>query len=306
MNTNQGKLWGGRFAGRTEPRARGAVAVDALRLAAGPVRPRRFPRARPRAPPGRPARPTTSSPGCSTDSTSSTAGSVEGELLPQARDEDVHGALEGRPRRAGRCRPRRQAARRPQSQRPDRHAVQGLPARPRPGDRRDRPRPRRRHRRSGRGAPRRDHAGAHAPPARAAGAAQPPPDGPCLAAGPGRLAAARLGRPGRGRLAVRLWCTRRLQPRPRPRGRGARPRLHRQHGQLDRRYGGPRLRRRVRLRDRDDRRRREPAGRGDHPLGHPGVRLRGARRRVTPPGRASCRRRRTPTSPSSPAARPAG
>ena len=31
-----------------------------------------------------------------------------------------------------------------------------------------------------------------------------------------------------------------------------------------------------------------------------------ARRRATPPGRASCRRRRTPTSPSSPAASPAG
>ena len=51
-------------------------------------------------------------------------------------DEDVHGALERLLRRGGRPRARRPAAGRPHPQRPGRHAVQGLPARPRPGDRR--------------------------------------------------------------------------------------------------------------------------------------------------------------------------
>ena len=73
---------------------------------------------------------------CSTGSTSSTGGSQQRELLPQDSDEDVHGALEGALVDAGRSRPRRQAARRAQPQRPDRHAVQGVPARPRPGHRR--------------------------------------------------------------------------------------------------------------------------------------------------------------------------
>ena len=58
--------------------------------------------------------------------------------------------------------------------------------------------------------------------------------------------------------------------------------------------------------DRADRRRRLPARRGGHPLGDQGVRLRHAATTATRPGRASCRRRRTPTSPSSPAASPAG
>ncbi len=94
------------------------------------------------------------------------------------------------------------------------------------------------------------------------------------------------------------------EPRPRPRGRRRRARVHRLQRQLDRRHRRARLRRRVRLRDRPDRRRRQPARRGGHPLVDPGVRV---RRRCTTrgrPGRASCRRRRTPTSPSSPAARP--
>jgi argininosuccinate lyase len=53
-------------------------------------------------------------------------------------------------------------------------------------------------------APRRDHAGPHAPAARAAGAAVPPPAGARLAAAARRRPAARLGRPRRGRVAVRL------------------------------------------------------------------------------------------------------
>ena len=51
---------------------------------------------------------------------------------------------------------------------------------------------------------------------------------------------------------------------------------------------------------------RQPARRGGHPLVDPGVRLRHAATTPARPGRASCRRRRTPTSPSWPAARPAG
>ena len=46
--------------------------------------------------------------------------------------------------------------------------------------------------------------------------------------------------------------------------------------------------------------------RGGHPLGDRGVRLRRGSTTPTRPGRASCRRRRTPTSPSWPAASPAG
>ena len=201
--TGAGKLWGGRFAGGPSPELEalsrsthfdwrlagydldgsraharvlhgaGLLTDDGARRSAGGAR-----RARP-------------------------AGRA-GELLPQESDEDVHGALEGALVELVGRRPRWQAPRRAQPQRPDRHAVQGVPARPRPHHRRAGPRPRRRDRRPGRAPPRRDHAGPHAPPARAAGAAQPPPDGPRLAAGPRRVPAPRLGRQGRGRLAVRL------------------------------------------------------------------------------------------------------
>ena len=81
--------------------------------------------------------------------------------------------------------------------------------------------------------------------------------------------------------------------------------LHRLERQLDRRHGRPRLRGRVRVRHGHDRHRPEPARRGDRALVDRGVRLRPARRRAGRPGRASCRRRRTPTSPSWRAASPA-
>ena len=72
-----------------------------------------------------------------------------------------------------------------------------------------------------------------------------------------------------------------LEPRPRPRARSPRELgFTGSQRQLDRRHGRARLRRRVRLRHRDDRRRRQPAGRGGHPLGDPRVRLRHARRRL--------------------------
>ena len=130
----------------------------------------------------------------------------------------------GRPRcaraaadRRGRRRARRPAAGGPLAQRPDRHPVQALPARPGGVDRAARARPRRRARRAGRGAPRRPDARSHPPAARAAGTAVTPPAGPCLAAGPRRRSADRLGRPRRGRLAVRLrvrWPARRSASTP--------------------------------------------------------------------------------------------
>ena len=215
----RGQALGRPVRGRTEPGARGAVAQHPLRLAAGELRPRRLARARPGAAPRPGCSPTTSARACSPGSTSSTAACSAGELLPQD-------GRRGRPRRArgcagrpGRSGPRRQAACRPQPQRPDRHPVQGVPARPRPGRRAARcsTSPRRIADQAER------HLGAvdarpHAPPARPAGAAQPPPAGPRLAAGPRRRAAPRLGRPRRRRLAVRLRRPRRLQPRPRPGG----------------------------------------------------------------------------------------
>ena len=305
--TNDGQALGRPLRRRPVAGARGAVPVDPLRLAADALRPRRA-----RAP----------TPACCTRAGLLTDADLA-ELLrgprrargavrrrrarsPDPSDEDVHGALERLLRRGGRRRGRRPAAGRPQPQRPGRHAVQGVPARPRPGRRRPGARPGRRAGRAGARPPRRDHARPHPPPARPAGAAGPPPAGPRLAAAARRRAAPRLGRPGRRGLAVRLGGAGRLQPRPRPGGRGRRARLHRVQRQLDRRHRRARLRRRVRLRHRDDRRRRQPARRGGHPLVDPRVRLR--RRCTTPgrPGRASCRRRRTPTSPSWPAARPAG
>ena len=208
----------------------------------------------------------------------------------------------------GRPRARRPAPRRTQPQRPDRHAVQALPPRPRArrspawcstSSTRSPTRPS-----AHLGA---IDAGPHAPPARPAGAAVPPPARPRLAAAPRRRPAPRLGRPGRRGLAVRLGRAGRLQPRPRPgAGRRATSASTGSSAELDRRHRRARLRRRVRLRHRDDRRRRQPAGRGGHPLDHARVRLRHGSTTATPPGRASCRRRRTPTSPSWPAASPAG
>ena len=68
----------------------------------------------------------------------------------------------------------------------------------------------------------------------------------------------------------------------------------------------PRLRRRVPLRRRAARRAPVPARRGDLPLGDARVPLGRGWTTRTRPARRSCRRRRTRTSPSWPAARPAG
>ena len=112
--TNDGHAVGRPLRRRPVARARGAVAVDALRLAARAVRHRRLARARPALARGGPARPTTTT----------------AELLARPRrlaravrrrrrssrrrsDEDVHGALERRLLERGRRRARRPAARRP-------------------------------------------------------------------------------------------------------------------------------------------------------------------------------------------------
>ena len=122
--------------------------------------------------------------------------------------------------------------------------------------------------------------GTHAPAARPAGAAQPPPAGPRLAPGARRGPDPRLGRPGGRRLAVRLRGAGRDQPGARPGGGRARPRLRRLGAQLHRRRRRARRGRRAGLRARDGRRRRVAAGRGGHPLGHQGVRVRAPARRL--------------------------
>ena len=203
-----------------------------------------------------------------------------GQLHPDASDEDVHGALErllleevgtelGGRLRAGRSRNDQvatlfKAFLRDHARLVAGHVLDLVDALAGPG----------------RAAPRRRHAGPHAPAARPAGAAVPPPAGARLAAAARRRPAPRLGRPGRGRLALRVRCAGRLEPRAGPPGGGPRPGVHRLQRELHRRDRGPGLRGGVRVRDRDGRRRRQPAGRGGHPLGDQGVRLRGARRRL--------------------------
>ena len=123
-------------------------------------------------------------------------------------------------------------------------------------------------------AARRDHARPYPPPARPARTPLAPPARPCLAPAARRPAAPRLGCAGRRGVAVRLWCPGRLQPRSRPRGGGRRAGLHRLQRELHRRDRRARLRRRVRLRDRDGGSRRQSLRRGDHPLVDPRVRLR--------------------------------
>ena len=99
----------------------------------------------------------------------------------------------------------------------------------------------------------RDHldvvdAGAHPPAARPAGPALPPPARPRLAADPRRRPAAATGTPAspRTRRTARArWPARASAWTP---GRGPRARLHRLERELDRRDRGPRLRGRVRVR----------------------------------------------------------
>ena len=167
-----------------ERRARGALPLHPLRLAAGALRPGRVPRARPGPAPR---------PGCSTDDEHAELDRGL-DALARAVRRRRPGARPGRRGRArrpraaaarrGRRRDRRPAARRAVPQRPDRHPVQGLScattrrivadARARPG--------RRARAAQARAAPRGGHAGPDAPAARPAGAAVAPPAGPRLAA----------------------------------------------------------------------------------------------------------------------------
>ena len=158
-------------------------------------------------------------------------GRATATFRPTVDDEDVHTALErGLLERLGAA--RRQAARRPQPQRPGRHRPAALPARRRPGrspravaelrDRAGRP---------GRAAPRHAPMPGHDPPAaRAAGAARPPPAGARACVRARRRAAARLGRRAArcARSAPARWPGRRCRStRPRSRaelGFDARPR----------------------------------------------------------------------------------
>ena len=124
-----GRLWGGRFAGGP------AEAMFALsrsthfdwRLA--PLRHRRLAGARPRPAPGRICSPTTSWPACSPGWTGSTPRSPPATFEPGADRRGRArrpGAAADRDRRAGARRP---AAGRPVAQRPDRHPDPDVPAR---------------------------------------------------------------------------------------------------------------------------------------------------------------------------------
>ena len=216
--TGTGKLWGGRFAGGPSPELEALSRSHPLRLAAGELRPRRLPRPRARAAPGRPAHRRGARRAAHRHRRARPPRRRRASCCRKESDEDVHGALEGAlvelvgadlggKLRAGRSRNDQIATLFRVFLRDHARVVAGTG-----------PRPRRRPRRPGRAAPRRDHARPHPPPARPAGAAQPPPAGARLAAAPRRRAAARLGRPRRRGLAVRLRRARRLQPRPRPRG----------------------------------------------------------------------------------------
>ena len=92
--TNEGKLWGGRFAGGPSPGARGAVALDPLRLAADALRPRRLPRPRQGAARRRAAHRRRPGRAATAGSTCWRERYAAGELRPDPSDEDVHGALE--------------------------------------------------------------------------------------------------------------------------------------------------------------------------------------------------------------------
>ena len=205
---------------------------------------------------------------------------ASGAFLPVLDDEDVHTALErGLIERAGDG-AGRQAPRRPVPQRPDRHARADVPARPGAHHRRAAPRPRGRADRPGGGRGRRAHAGPHPPAARPAGPARAPPARARLAAAARRRPLPRLGR-ARLEVAVRLRRARGLVARPGPGGRRRRPRAG----------GGPVENSIDGTASRDVVAefafvaamiaRRPVADRGGgHPLGHQGVRLRPAGRRV--------------------------
>ena len=276
--------------------------VDALRLAARHLRPRRVARARTRARRGRVPRPTTSSPRCSRASTRSSPASRRARSSRATTDEDVHGALEaaligivgpelGGKLRAGRSRNDQiatlvrlylQGPRRDDRRSSSSHLIDALAAQA--DAHRTAIMPGRTHLQHAQPVLLAHHLLAHA-----------------WALVPRPRAARRLDEAS-GCLALRRRSARRVHARPRRGIRRARPRPRGPGRELDRRHRQPRRRRRVRLRHRDDRHRPLAHRRGGHPLEHARVRLRHARRRRTRRARRSCRRRRTPTSPSSRAA----
>ena len=293
---------------RPVPGARGAVAVDPLRLAAGALRPRRA-----RAP-----TPTCCTrPGCSPTPTwpSCSAGLDALGQRYAAGDAAAGPVRRGRARRAraaaargGRPRPRRPAARRPQPQRPGRHAVQGVPARPRARSSpawcstwSTRSPTRREH------APRRDHARAARTCSTPSRCCSPttcwPTPGRCCATSTG-CATGTPGSPRTRRTAPARWPAPASASTPRrwPRELGF-------TGSSANSIDGTAARDFVaefafvtamigvdvsRLAE-------EVILWSTREFGFVTLARRAGR-----PGRASCRRRRTPTSPSSPAARPAG
>ena len=128
-----GKLWGGRFAGGPSPELEALTRSTHFdwRLAsydlAGSRAHARVLHA------CRSARPTTSCDGLLAGLDELDRRVAAGELRAAGRRRGRPRRPRGRAGRAGRRRAGRQAARRAQPQRPDRHAVQGLPARPRAG-----------------------------------------------------------------------------------------------------------------------------------------------------------------------------
>ncbi len=173
----------------------------------------------------------------------------------------------------------REAAHRPEPQRPGRHRAAPLPA-PR-GYRRRRARPApaggaARLRRRGR---RRVPARLHAPAARAAGAARAPLPRALLGVRPRRRTLARRDRAGR-RLAARRRRAGRFEPAARSRRHRRRPRLRAALRELPRRGVRPRLRGRGAVRGRAHPGAPVAPGRGDRAVEQRGVRLPPPRRRV--------------------------
>ena len=160
--------------------------------------------------------------------------------------------------------------------------------------------------RPGRRGRRRLPARLHPPAAGPAGAAGPPPAGPRLGAGPRRRPPARRPRAGSTcrRSAPARWPARRCRSTPTapPTTSASPPRFE----NSPRRRERPRLRGRGAVRPRPARRPPVAHRRGGRAVVDRRVRLPPPRRRLRHRLARCCRRRRTPTSPSWPGARPAG